>query len=267
MDLKEAQLVDYKVASRHPWELARLEIIVKLLKQRHPNLFTERCNILDFGCGDLWLVEQLSALMPRAQFIAIDHRFNFLMLHAYNVKYGASQVPISVFDSLEESYNAHAGRIDLVLMLDVLQQSGQEEEFLNHVACHPGISAQTPWLLTVPAGPSLFNDYDEFLENRRRYNRKGLGNLLASANFTVNKTGYFFFGLWLLRFMQKLGKFKYSKLSAWSPNNKHTHRIKNLLISDFNIMQGIRYCRMQLPGLSVYAFFQKKDEVKISGPC
>jgi hypothetical protein len=267
MDLKELQDNDYKTETRHPWELGRLEVIISLLKAHVPNIFTERCNILDFGCGDLWLIEQLSARMPRAQFIAIDHQFNFMMLHAYNMRYGANQVPISVFNSLEESYNAHAGRIDLVLMLDVLQQADQEQALLSEVGSHSGISPLTPWLITVPADKSLFNNYDSYLGNKRRYGRKLLVNTLVKANLEVNKTGNFFFGLWFWRHIKKLFTAKHPKLSEWKGNLERTNRIKKWLLADFTFTQGLRYCRLQLPGLSLYAFARKKTEVKISGPC
>ena len=58
MDLIEARL---NRAPRHPWELARLDVVTSLLARQLTRLGDSGTRILDIGCGDAWLVEQLAA--------------------------------------------------------------------------------------------------------------------------------------------------------------------------------------------------------------
>ena len=72
MDIKEAALQSEQRVSRHPWELARLEVIRSILEESVPVLSTPGTGILDLGCGDGFVVGALARVYPRLQFIAVD---------------------------------------------------------------------------------------------------------------------------------------------------------------------------------------------------
>ena len=74
MDLTE--IVKFDNSTRHPWELARLEVVKDrldhILKQRDVN---KPMVILDVGCGDAFVVGQLSRFFPQHQFVGFDINF------------------------------------------------------------------------------------------------------------------------------------------------------------------------------------------------
>ena len=60
MDLLEKS----ETASRHPWELARLEVIKYLLKKEITDFKGKK--VLDLGCGDLFFIRELAKEKPWA---------------------------------------------------------------------------------------------------------------------------------------------------------------------------------------------------------
>jgi len=79
---------------------------------------------------------------------------------------------------------------DLVLMLDVLEHIADDRAALDEIrsALRPGGHL----LLTVPALRMLWSRHDEVNEHFRRYDRRGLTQLLGSAGFEVRDVRYFF---------------------------------------------------------------------------
>ena len=76
MDLAEARARtsgEQTAESRHPWETARLDVVDRLIAA-HVRLAPDS-TVLDVGCGDTFVAEQLSARYPGARFCAVDTAF------------------------------------------------------------------------------------------------------------------------------------------------------------------------------------------------
>ena len=73
MDLKEIAV--NKNNKRHPWEVARIRVIVHQIKTLVKD--TEKAiTILDIGSGDTFLIRQLSKIFENACFFAVDTAYD-----------------------------------------------------------------------------------------------------------------------------------------------------------------------------------------------
>ena len=73
MDLVEVSRRNSVIENRHPWELARFEVVNNLLKGIIKN--EADYTVLDIGCGDIFFLLKLSELYPKSSFYAIDIAF------------------------------------------------------------------------------------------------------------------------------------------------------------------------------------------------
>jgi hypothetical protein len=261
MDLVEAKNRKEGNVARHPWELARFEVINSLLKGTLKN--EEGFNVLDIGCGDIFFVSKLSDLYPHVSFYAIDTAFTDEMISEMKNKVGSRK--IYLFKTLEEAQLHLKGTAGLVLLLDVVEHIGEDKAFLKHLHSSRSVDANTRIMITVPAYQSLFCSHDRFLGHFRRYTNKTLLSTIESAGFRKVKMGYFFFSLVPPRVMQ-VWKEKLSRgekedttgLVEWNKGSLITGLIKNILIFDHKVTRFIkRVSGIDLPGLSNYIICAK----------
>ncbi len=133
--------------------------------------------ILDIGCGDGYLWDHLEdighveGIEPDENLIAADSRW---------------RDRIEVADLL--SGRPRPAHHDLVLMLDVLEHIAEERAALDRVVSllRPGGHL----VLTVPALPALWSEFDVLSGHHRRYTRKTLHRALRGAGLTVLELRY-----------------------------------------------------------------------------
>lgn len=83
-----------------------------------------------------------------------------------------------------------ARRIRVVLLLDVLEHVTEPGELLVQHSVHfPNISHL---VITLPAGPDIWSNYDEHYGHCARYTLESAGRLLDGTGFSSVETGYFF---------------------------------------------------------------------------
>src|SRR5262245_21793480 len=111
MDLVEASERP-EGAPRHPWELARVDVVDRLLS-RHACV-PPGSIVLDVGCGDAFVVEQLARTRPQLRFHAIDTAFTAEQLHRYRSRLEAGNV--SLLQSLEALPPRLSGPVSVVLL-------------------------------------------------------------------------------------------------------------------------------------------------------
>ena len=80
--------------------------------------------------------------------------------------------------------------ISSVVLLDVLEHIGEEENFL--IELNRILKVQGKLILTVPAYQFLFSDFDKEVGHFRRYTLKQLDKKLIKAGFEVDYKSYFF---------------------------------------------------------------------------
>lgn len=262
MDLVEVKNRKEKIINRHPWELARFEVVTSLLEGSIRN--ESDFSILDIGCGDVFFISKMADLYPKAHFYAIDIAFTdeIIALLQETVK-GKN---IYLFKTLDDA-NLHLKKeADLVLLLDVVEHIEDDKGFLTSLYKNRAISTNTLVMITVPAYQSLFCSHDHFLGHYRRYTNKSLCQTIQSSGFEKVELGYFFFSLIPPRIMQvfkeKIVKpnlnLETTGLVEWNKGYGITNFIKNVLMFDFNIYKFIkRITGISMPGLSNYIICKK----------
>jgi trans-aconitate methyltransferase len=253
---------DYFIA-RHPWELARFEVLASLLKPIIQN--KETFNVIDIGCGDLFFIFKLSQRYPKVNFYGIDTAFNDEIIS--ELKDITKKENIYLFKTLDEA-NLHLKKSpDLILLLDVIEHIQDDIGFLNSLSNNKAIGNKTFIAITVPAFQSLFSSHDHLLGHYRRYTNKTLSTAIRKANFEELNMGYFFFSLTIIRIIQFI-KEKISKpdlikkntdLVDWNKGLHTTNFIKYILILDFRIYKFIKALTgLSLIGLSNYVICKKR---------
>lgn len=119
---------------RHPWELARLNLVAGLLA---PLLQIEGGlgrHVVDVGCGDGFLCADLARRMPQVRFYGVDKAFDDDLLHAFRKRCNWPNL------SLHHDLAGLAGitdHVDGVLLLYVLEHVEDDAGFsANLPLCH-----------------------------------------------------------------------------------------------------------------------------------
>jgi hypothetical protein len=262
MDLREAALTGHNAPSRHPWELARVRVMLSLLRDGVPRLFDRPALVLDVGCGDAFMIDNLSAAMPGARFLAIDSAFTPELLECHEGRHRDFAAPIQLFRSLEDAAMAQQNPIDCVLLLDVIEHIENDVDLLRRLSSHPGIHDDTVMLITVPAYQGLFSRHDRFLGHCRRYDRALLSEHACRGGFAALRTGHFFSSLVIPRMLMNLFEPLTPQSSTrgigdWRGNKFVGTLFEELLVADFWMSNALSRLGIVLPGLSVYAFCRR----------
>lgn len=268
MDLIEAQQRGSRGGARHPWELARLQLI-ELLIARHATL-GPGASLLDVGCGDTFVVEQLASGYPHASFHAVDTAFTDEQVAWYRSRLAVRNVSLST--SLDAASLPPGTRASIVLLMDVLEHVADDHEFLRSLLAHRAVGADAWVIVTVPAGQALFCSHDRVLGHYRRYSGAQLQGLLEGAGLTVVETAPFFASLVPLRAVQVLRERVLGSgddeaptgLATWSRGDATTAAITRLLMADVKAASVLRRVGITLPGLSHFAVCRRPLSAKSS---
>ncbi len=258
MDLKEFQVPGTDSASRHPWELARADVVESLLRKSHDRGWHD-VQVLDFGCGDAFLVNDLVQRLQAQSAFAVDSAFTPAVREQIQRKVGPN---VKLFDSMEAV--ARSGeQVSVVLMLDVIEHCKNDIEVLQEVVQSPSVSPGALFLITVPAYQSLFSQHDVFLGHHRRYHLGQLKETARAVGLSILDGSYFFSSLLLPRSAQvaleKMG------LSPSSAQGLGGHRsqpfldglIRKTLWADYSLNQAMNSIGIRMPGLSCYVVARK----------
>ena len=239
--------------NRHPWELARLEVIYRFIQKHIPS--RAESNILDVGCGDTFVVSELQKRMPKSHYYAIDTAFSNEMIKEFQ------QDGISLLQNID-ALDQKIDKAHLVLLMDVIEHIDDDKAFLKDLVQKEYIDNETFFLITVPAYQSLFSEHDVFLKHFRRYSRKGLINTLENTGFEIIESGNFFSSLLAPRLLslakeKLIGKPKALGLAGWKGSKKQSDLLKDILYLDFKTTNFMHRMGLKLPGLSTYAICRK----------
>lgn len=263
MDLVEVKNRKNEITSRHPWELARFEIVNSLLQGIIKN--EGNFNVLDIGCGDIFFVSKLSELYPKSTFYAIDIAFTDEIMTSYNEMIAGKN--IYLFKSLEEASSKITGKANLVLLLDVVEHIEKDVQFLSDLNRNTVITDDTRIMITVPAYQNLFCTHDHFLGHYRRYNNKTLIKTIDESGFQKSKVGYFFLSLIFPRIIlvikEKIVRPDLNSgttgLVEWNKGAGVTGVIKSILLLDFRVTNFIKkYTGITISGLSNYIICKRR---------
>ncbi|WP_224997919.1 DUF6056 family protein [Cesiribacter sp. SM1] len=264
MDLKEihAQTQASGSGSRHPWELARLEVVYGLSEKYLANTRSAEVRVLDIGCGDLFFSSTLAQKLNGGRIIAVDTALKPEALPGINSRYSGSN--IQVFQNLEEASRTFR-EAGLVFLLDVLEHIHDDAAFLEDLRLFPFITENTVLVITTPAYQSLFSSHDTFLDHYRRYSSSSLSAVLQKSGFSIVDKGYFFFSLLPIRFMQSMWEKLYPRAAQrggtdaadWRGGRLSTRLFQNLLLLDYKLTSLLGRTGIKIGGLSTYAICKR----------
>jgi len=247
MDLVERQRA---VEARHPWETARAEAVRALVARLA--LATPR--VLDVGCGDGFLIGELSAHLQLREAVAQDIHLTPELIREL-ARPGVEFV--QALDQLE------GRRFELLLLLDVLEHVKDPGALLTRL-CRDHLGPHGWVLVTVPAFQALFSRHDHALRHERRYSRPEITALARQAGLEVHASGYLFSSLLLPR---ALGKLRERLLPArgadepgdtelgvggWSGPEWLTRALHQLLCADNRLCLKAQQKGLVVPGLSAW---------------
>jgi trans-aconitate methyltransferase len=264
MDLKEVheQIEASSTSRRHPWELARLEVVYGLAEKHLHNTNGADARVLDIGCGDLFFSSTLAQRLNGGRIIAVDTALSQEALPGINNKYSSSN--IQIFQNLDDASHSFQ-EAGVVFLLDVLEHIPDDANFLEGLRQYPFITDNTVLIITTPAFQSLFSSHDTFLDHYRRYSSSSLSSVLKKSGFRVLNKGYFFFSLLPIRFMQTM----WEKLNPrpvqrggtdaadWNGGVLSTRLFQNMLMLDYKLTSLLGRAGISIGGLSTYAICKR----------
>jgi hypothetical protein len=245
MDIIERKRIKGKHIKRHPWESARLKFITYILSKQKEKFE----HILDVGSGDVYVLNNLAQRHFASHYTGVDTAFTFEVIEDLN-----TDPAIQLLKEIPESIKPTS---DCILLLDVLEHCENDQSVLESLKDENIVQQNAIFLITVPAFQTLFGGHDIALGHYRRYNIGQLKQLVSHAGLKEIESGYFFFTLLFLRFLQlitgKLFKKKSGKtIDNWNGNILLTKLLEFILIFDFRIGRFFKEIGIQIPGLSAY---------------
>jgi 2-polyprenyl-3-methyl-5-hydroxy-6-metoxy-1,4-benzoquinol methylase len=182
-NMAEDILVEHaSVVRRHPWWWARARLAVALLDQRG---VAPPARVLDAGCGWGVTLEALERRGYRAVGLDISRR----TLEALD-RPGRELVEADLSVAAPD-----AERFDAVLALDVIEHLDDDRAAVSRLArlVRPG-----GWIVvSVPALPELFGEFDRIQGHRRRYRPEDLSAAFQDSGLV--DLSIFWWGAWLVR--------------------------------------------------------------------
>jgi hypothetical protein len=261
MDLVESGNNAVSIERRHPWELARIEVIKRVLRDRVELRAGDI--VLDVGCGDSFMAEQLAPLYPGVTFYGIDTAFDEQLLRTFTRKLEVGNVRL--FSTLEAAAADIGGaKVSAVLLMDVIEHIQDDVAFLKELQASPLVGPQTRYVVSVPAFGFLFSAHDVILGHYRRYSNRTLEEHLKRAGLEPQLICYFFSSLLLPRLVQvakekmlQIAQRRTTQVADWQGSTIRQRFISKVLVWDFCLSWALYRRGIKIPGLSNLAVCRK----------
>ncbi len=223
------------VINRHPWELSRLDSLIKEIRKYH-----NKGLILDIGCGDSFFDKNL-----------LESDINISKLYGVDI-YLKKKIDIKKYYAVNDYDKLNGKKFETILMFDVLEHIEDDELFLNETVSAL-LKDNGKIIMTVPAHQFLFSKHDTFLKHYRRYNIKMIKELCVKTNYKIVNYHYFYFSLFIFRL---LFRNKGNEVSNWgySENAFITKFIRTVLNIDYMFSKLMGRLSM---GLSLFVVLEK----------
>lgn len=144
--------------------------------------------VLEVGCSSGFLLAALRDGWPSATVIGSD----FLPEPLAQLAARQPGIPLLQFDLVQ--CPLPDASVDAVVMLNVLEHIKDDRRAVAQVAriLKPGGIA----VVEVPAGPGLFDPYDEYLQHERRYTARDFKALLEASGLTILERSHLGFSVY-----------------------------------------------------------------------
>ena len=133
--------------------------------------------LLEVGCSSGFLLRELHEQWPAATTIGAD----FVREPLERLATAVSNIPLMQFDLVRCPLPSEC--VDAVVLLNVLEHIDNDREAVRQAVrvLKPGGIA----IVEVPAGPHLYDAYDEYLRHYRRYSAGSLASLMRDAGLEL----------------------------------------------------------------------------------
>jgi SAM-dependent methyltransferase len=260
MDLVEATARDFQAGPRHPWERARLNAVVALIERHAP--LKPGDVVLDVGCGDTFVVEQLARIYPQVEYHAVDTAFTDDVVEHLRTR--LRDTSVHLHRSLDDVHDRHVADVAIVLLMDVMEHVPDDGAFLDDVVSRRFVSRNTRFMVTVPSYEWLFSSHDRLLGHYRRYSTAALRRQLESAGLTITEHGRFFASLLPMRVLQTVRErllngrhAPATGLTTWGGGEVAARAIAAVLSVDVRLSMVLSRAGIHVPGLSNFAVCRK----------
>jgi SAM-dependent methyltransferase len=151
--------------------------------------------ILDIGCSSGFLLADLKDAFPQAYVMGADAVLGPLLNRART----SPEIPLLHFDLTRCPLPDNS--VNVAILLNVLEHIEDDALAVRQVfrILKPGGIA----VIEVPAGPELYDIYDELLMHYRRYQMAGLSRLASDAGFSILRQSHLGFFLYPAFFLVK----------------------------------------------------------------
>src|SRR6516225_4050840 len=171
------------IVARHPWWAARADIVLALLDElgmRPP------ARILEAGCGWGTNLEALEAAGYQVTGLDISRRALDRLDRPHRQLIEAD---------LSQGFPGSLPAYDCVLALDVIEHIDDDRQAIRELRrlSNPGGRL----IVSVPALPELYSEFDEVQGHRRRYTAESLRTCLEEAGLVVDDI--LWWGQWMVR--------------------------------------------------------------------
>ena len=185
--MDQSILVDLRTQiARHPWWLARSQLTVALLRQL---AIIPPARVLDAGCG--WGTTLLALEKRGYQVTGMDVSRKAL---------GLLDTPGRdlVLADLSRPVPQGVDQFDVVLALDVIEHIDDDQDAVAKLGqmVKPG-----GWVVvSVPARPDLWTEFDEVQGHRRRYLPESLASAFTGSPLVLDRI--FWWGQWMVKLIR-----------------------------------------------------------------
>lgn len=201
-NMPQSMLVNTLACVRqHPWWNARAHLALALLKKFgiHPST-----SVIDVGCG--WGVNLDALEKQRYQTTGLDISRRILDLID---RPGRRLIEADLNQDPPERRELYSG----LLLLDVIEHLDDDRGTIERLA--PLAMPGSILIVSVPALPDLFSEFDEIQGHRRRYLPESLCAAFDDTGFKVEEI--FWWGAWMIPVLRKMRR-------NTSTNNPDTHK-------------------------------------------
>ncbi|MGC3960278.1 MAG: class I SAM-dependent methyltransferase [Verrucomicrobiota bacterium] len=177
------------VVRKHPWWTARAKLALKVLKTHQ---ILPPAKIADVGCGWGINLDHLEKCGYQAQGLDISRQILELIDHPHRQIYEC--------DLNQPLPQTALGAYDAALLLDVIEHLDDDQGAIRQVSSL--VRSGGLIVVSVPALPELFTEFDAIQGHRKRYVPATLQAAFENTGFALQKV--FWWGSWMVPVLKRM---------------------------------------------------------------